>query len=432
MKRGNIFKTLFFTLVFGSTSLMATVAIPTGLDDPDATDQNITLTWDDSTGEIGYTIYSVTGLPGHYTYSKVPGAEGLVADTTTFTVNSVDGRALSERTTYNFSITATYQRLGSMPIESDKSTPVKAATTHTWDGELLNCLNDADHIPTRTELESTYSFICQDKGLTEMNPIRDLKNLHTLTLNRNSITGFIPTWIEKLTNLSYLNLSENQFSGTIPTQIWSMTSLTEGLSMASNNLTGSIPPEIKNLTSLQALDLSDNELTGSIPVEIGKLKGITLGIDLSDNNLTGVIPSEIGDLNNTQGLNLSNNKLTGTIPPEIVKLTMLTRGLDLSDNNLTGVIPAEIGDLNMIDYLYLSHNQLSGEIPTSITKLVDLESGNGLKLTYNCHLYNKDIFIQTFISEKSSSFSGYSGIEATNNGNCQHFNLVPVTMYLLD
>ncbi len=406
MKRGSILTTLFFILVFGVSSLMADVYVPTGLDDPDATDHNITLTWNDTVGEVGYTIYSVTGVPGSYTYDKVPSAETLGANTVIFTVNSISKGRLKEATKYHFAVTATYYIKDNL-VESDYSTPLKAMTTHTWDGALLNCLNGADHTPTRIELENVVDFNCSSKGLTQMEPVNDLKNLFVLDLSNNSIAGSIPSWIGNFTKLLGLDLHGNLFSGDIPAQIWTLTSLEVGM------------------------DLSHNDLTGSIPPEIGDLVGIIRGIDLSYNELTGTIPPEIGNLIHMRGLDLGDNNLTGSIPPEIGKLTGMIEGLDLSNNHLSGSIPVEIVDLNITKYLNLHNNHLSGEIPSRITELEALEDGEGLWLDYNCHLYNNDLAVQAFINEKSYSYGSYYGIGATG-GNCLNFNLVPVTSYLLD
>lgn len=151
---------------------------------------------------------------------------------------------------------------------------------------------------------------------------------------------------------------------------------------------------------------------------------------MGKNHLTGSIPPEIKNFILIQGINLSENDLTGTIPSEIGNLENID-GLDPSNNNLTGTIPAEIGDLNTTTYLYLHENQLEGEIPSEITKLEALIDGQGLNLKNNCNLCNNDILVQSFISDKSSSFSGYPAIEASN-GNCPSFNLAPVISYLLD
>lgn len=254
MKKRNLFTLLWVILLF--TAQIYGVTAPTGLEDSDATDHNITLTWTDTESEESYTIYQVTRSLDGDEYTEIGTSESNI---TIFVVTSVkEGLstvALSEFTTYRFAVGARYRGKDNKPIDSDPSTPIYATTTHTWDGALLECINDtmghpSDTIPIRTKLEKVSSFECIEKGLTEMEPVRDLKNLTTLDLNHNTITGSIPTWIGELTNLTYLNLHTNQLSGNIPSQIWTLTSLTKGLDLGDNHLTGSISSEIENLTSM--------------------------------------------------------------------------------------------------------------------------------------------------------------------------------------
>ena len=83
-----------------------------------------------------------------------------------------------------------------------------------------------------------------------------------------------------------------------------------------NQLTGEIPSEIGNLTNLTRLSLNRNQLTGSIPPEIGNLTNLTL-LSLYDNQLTGEIPESICDLTldfTDYHFKISNNQLCSPYP----------------------------------------------------------------------------------------------------------------------
>ena len=59
-------------------------------------------------------------------------------------------------------------------------------------------------------------------------------------------------------------LNRNQLSGVIPSQLGSLSNL-EYLSLSVNELSGAIPPELGNLTILRWVYLSSNQLTGCVP-----------------------------------------------------------------------------------------------------------------------------------------------------------------------
>ena len=85
------------------------------------------------------------------------------------------------------------------------------------------------------------------------------------------------------------------------------------IDLSNNKLTGEIPEEISSLKGLLALNLSRNMLTGLIPQKIGYLTQLE-SLDLSRNQLFGSIPVSIADISFLEVLNLSYNKLSGRIP----------------------------------------------------------------------------------------------------------------------
>ncbi|KAG2713019.1 hypothetical protein I3760_04G154300 [Carya illinoinensis] len=104
--------------------------------------------------------------------------------------------------------------------------------------------------------------------------------------------------------------NNNLFNGTIPRDLSQLTILL----LDRNQISGSLPSDINSWKSLNALNLSRNAIFGQIPEELGSLPSL-IELDLSENQLSGLIPSKLGLLKLTS-LNLSSNHLTGSIPSE--------------------------------------------------------------------------------------------------------------------
>lgn len=397
----------FLVLIVSQYAWGDSPSAPTGLIDVDATDSSILLEWNDLDGEIGYEVYHVTKSKLGDVYTKIG---TTVKNITTFNVTYIKSDIvpiflpLSEYTTYRFAVAGVY--IGD--LLSPYSSVISAATTHTWDGGLQECANialsngDLSHVPTKAELESITIFHCENRNLTEMEPIQDLKNLIILNLFYNSISGPIPVWIGNLVNLQTLYLGNNELSGTIPA-------------------------EIGDLVNLKSLRLNFNQLNGIIPSELGNNLVNLRNLHIGGNQLSGSIPPTIGGLTLLEYLNLGTNKLNGTIPPEIGNLSNL-QYLTLGFNQLVGAIPAEIYYLYNLNYISLNHNQLSGRIPFDILNLNTLRDSDGLGLHNNCHLTSDDQLVKNFIDMKASNSGGYQFILDTN-GNCP-FSF-PILNYIL-
>ncbi|GAY68839.1 hypothetical protein CUMW_267290, partial [Citrus unshiu] len=189
-------------------------------------------------------------------------------------------------------------------------------------------------------------------------------------MDANNIGGPIPSTLFRLTNIEYLSLGFNGFNGSIPREIGNLKNLTS-LSLGGNKLTGHIPSTLGRLTSLQILDLSSNQLHSSIPLVIGNFSALSY-LDLSDNRICGIIPDELTKLSHLKYLNLSSNLLSGQIPFAIGKLFNLA-SLDLSKNKLSGSIPTGIDNCSKLKNLTLNQNSLDGTIPLEMGKILFLE-----------------------------------------------------------
>ncbi|CAB9508318.1 LRR receptor-like serine threonine-protein kinase At4g08850 [Seminavis robusta] len=214
--------------------------------------------------------------------------------------------------------------------------------------------------------------------------ITRLPLLRFLRLNNNMLTGALPTGLfskKAGVALESLALYSNQFSGTIPAE-W-VASLLEGsgkltlLTLNRNTLTGTIPSEL-GLLSLNTISLKDNSLTGSLPEELFKQSSLQV-LYLGRNDLTGTLPSEIGLLANLEYLNLNFTQISGTLPSEIGLANQLVK-LELSNTNMQGTIPEELYTGLYLRFLYLDGCNFTGTISASLGLLTNLEE---LHLTNN-------------------------------------------------
>ena len=189
-----------------------------------------------------------------------------------------------------------------------------------------------------------------------------VEGVNQLRLERNGLTGRIPSELGNFNLLSRIYLNGNQLTGEIPSQLGDLDNLTH-LHLGGNQLSGEIPPELGNARFLSYLSLAGNELTGEIPSELENLKDL-IQLNLSNNRLTGEIPAGLGRARRFSSLDLSGNQLTGTIPARFSGLF----DLDLRDNDLTGTIPSTFASYagRAMGELYLSGNRLSGCIPEEL------------------------------------------------------------------
>ncbi|XP_041007051.1 receptor-like protein kinase 5 [Juglans microcarpa x Juglans regia] len=141
-------------------------------------------------------------------------------------------------------------------------------------------------------------------------PERLARKLSLLEMHNNRFWGKIPQGVSYWRNLLVLKASNNHFNGTIPRDLSSLTNLW----LDRNQLSGSLPSDVNSWKSLNTLNLSRNAISGQIPEELGSLPCLT-ELDLSENQLSGLIPPKLGLLKLTS-LNLSSNHLTRSIPSE--------------------------------------------------------------------------------------------------------------------
>ncbi|CAH9067942.1 unnamed protein product [Cuscuta epithymum] len=187
------------------------------------------------------------------------------------------------------------------------------------------------------------------------------KSLIRVRMMKNFLNGTIPPGFFSLPFLDMFELRDNYLFGDLPAE-FSAKNLTS-LSLSNNWLTGKIHHSLGNLENLVALSLDSNRFSGEIPVEISKLQNL-VSLDLSDNILTGEIPASLTQCKELYSIDLSGNNLTGAVPEQISMLTSLNE-LNLSNNQLEGAIPSELGAMTSLTVLDLSNNDFSGRRPVN-------------------------------------------------------------------
>ncbi|KAD5803709.1 hypothetical protein E3N88_15069 [Mikania micrantha] len=224
------------------------------------------------------------------------------------------------------------------------------------------------------------------KSLTGTLPpdINQLSQLKTLAVQRNFISGALPT-LANLTLLEQVILDSNNFTS-IPSDFFTGLNNLQSFSISDNqDLSPWVLPENLNQNSnLQSFQASNARITGSIPDFFDSLLNLQ-NLRLSYNNLTGNLPPSFGGSQiqnlwlNNQFLGLSGtlnvlssmsqlsqvwlqaNSFTGAIP-DLTNCTVLF-DLQLRDNQLTGLVPESLMSIPKLANVTLQNNKLQGPLP---------------------------------------------------------------------
>ncbi|KAJ0691422.1 putative transferase, protein kinase RLK-Pelle-LRR-IX family [Helianthus annuus] len=209
------------------------------------------------------------------------------------------------------------------------------------------------------------------KSLTGTLPsnLNSLSQLKTLSLQRNSLSGDLPT-LANLTFLTEVYLDANNFTS-IPSNFFLGLTNLQTFSIPDNlNLSPwSLPNDLSQSTNLQSFQASNANVNGFIPDIFDSFPSFQ-SLRLSHNNLTGTLPATFGG-SGIQNLWLDNQLqgLSGTLDV-ISSMTQLYQ-VWLQANAFTGAIPDLSKCINLFD-LQLSHNQLTGVVPSSLISLPKL------------------------------------------------------------
>ncbi|KAJ6893739.1 LRR receptor-like serine/threonine-protein kinase RFK1 [Populus alba x Populus x berolinensis] len=189
---------------------------------------------------------------------------------------------------------------------------------------------------------------------------------------RNYLYGTIPVEWASMKNLSSISLTANRLSGNIPAHLGRFTALTY-LILSGNKLVGTLPEALAQIKNLKDFRVSDNILSGTVPEFIGKWTELEK-LELYATGLQGPIPREIFHLEK-----LSDLRIADMPGPEfqLPNATIQRENLVLRNINLNGTIPEGVWKVEKT--LDLTFNKLVGEIPpNTIRRQFTFLSGNKL------------------------------------------------------
>lgn len=173
------------------------------------------------------------------------------------------------------------------------------------------------------------------------------KNLVTLWLSYNSISGPIPLSLGELSSLDGLDLSVNTFNGIISEMHFS------------------------KLTRLYYFDVSENSL--KLEVSANWIPPFQLAIlGLRSCHLGSRFPLWLYSQHNLGSLDISNSGILDTISSQMWEFLYQVYDVNLSHNQFHGEIP-NLTEVTNIRSLYLNSNNLSGPLPI-ISSKVDRKS----------------------------------------------------------
>lgn len=152
-------------------------------------------------------------------------------------------------------------------------------------------------IPAPTDLENSKLNSLQVR-YTKVTSVDEkvfrVKNLQTLDIGFNKITGILPQQIgfNDDSQLSTLGFNNNEFVGPIPSAYFAKTPRLRIFYAQNNNLSGELPSTVADSRTLTYLDVSGNSLSGQIPGDAKWAELIQLRtIIMKDNYFNGSIPS---------------------------------------------------------------------------------------------------------------------------------------------
>ncbi|CAH8361290.1 unnamed protein product [Eruca vesicaria subsp. sativa] len=196
--------------------------------------------------------------------------------------------------------------------------------------------------------------------------------VNSISLEDTSLSGGLPPEISTLSQLKTLTLQRNKLSGKIPS-FAKLSSLQE-IYLDENLFDGVEPGAFAGLTSLQILSISDNPNIApwSFPSELADSNSLTT-ISLDNTTISGVLPDIFDSFASLQSLRLSYNNITGVLPPSLDKSPVQNLWINNQLSGLSGTIEVLSG-MTSLSQAWLQKNQLTGPIPDlSKTNLFDLQ-----------------------------------------------------------
>ncbi|XP_024200443.2 leucine-rich repeat receptor protein kinase HPCA1 [Rosa chinensis] len=260
-----------------------------------------------------------------------------------------------------------------------------------------------------------------------------LSNLFYLDLTSNKLQGYIPVssevtpGLDMLHKAQHFHLGDNQLSGEIPTQLFSSKMVLVHLLLDRNNLTGEIPSTLGLVQTLVTVRLDWNSLSGLVPSSLNNLSNMTV-LYLSNNQLIGPVPNLTG-MNPLNYVDMSNNTFDVSEVPDWFSTLQFLTTLIMENTRLQGQVPQALFGFYNLQTVVLRNNSLNGflDIETNYgnqLRLIDLENNSITNLTqsgesnYTLILVGNPICNQTNMAKNYCIVSSSDSLYSTPPNNC--------------
>ncbi|KAG4125986.1 hypothetical protein ERO13_D10G129999v2 [Gossypium hirsutum] len=236
------------------------------------------------------------------------------------------------------------------------------------------------------------------------------KNLTTLYLSNNSISGPIPIPFWQLKNLKELFLDDNSISGPISISLGQLANL-EWLYIFNNLLEGVVSEKhFANHTKLKYFYGSGNSLVlRANPNWVPPFQ--ILDLDLGSWQIGPSFPLWLRSQKHLEYLDISNSRISDVIPRWFWGLSTQFRDVNLSRNQISGQIPYLPNGPNIFTFVDLSFNNFSGPLPQismgSNQYMIDLSNNyfSGSLFHFLCYQLNGTI-TTSFLGIANNLLSG--------------------------
>lgn len=190
----------------------------------------------------------------------------------------------------------------------------------------------------------------------------------SINLSSKSLSGTLSPDIAALSELQTLSLQRNALSGTIPS-LANLSSLQE-VYLDSNAFTSISPNAFSELTSLQKLSLSDN--AGLSPWTFPDLSQSTglVELQLDNTSLFGSLPDIFDSMNSLKSIRLSYNNLSGILPASLGVSMVQNLWINNQDVGFTGTLQV-LSNMTQLSQVWLQKNLFTGPIP-DLSKCLDI------------------------------------------------------------
>jgi Leucine-rich repeat (LRR) protein len=247
------------------------------------------------------------------------------------------------------------------------------------------------------------------------------QKLFSVDLSKNSLSGHVPSNIGQLKNLYILDISYNLFQGVLSEEHLANLSMLSRLDLSSNSLKISVgttwvppfqlyelklrscplelqfPQWIQNQTGMKILDLHNTGTMGALPDWLWTSLTSLTSLDISNNLLTGKLPASLVHMKSLYFLRLDSNQLEDQIPdmPRSIEV------LDLSNNSFSGPLPRSLGANDSLHFVFLRNNHLNGSIPNyfcdmALLSVIDLSNNSLSGELPNCWKHSTGLFMLDF------------------------------------